>query len=143
MSDKEKTKEYHNGDLTVVWKPSICIHSGICVQMLPDVYDPKGKPWIQPENASIDELKNQIKQCPSGALSFYMKSEQDEPTQEEDFVKIHARANGSLLIEGMLEVTKPDGTVEIRKGRATFCRCGASQNMPFCDGSHKKTGFTG
>ena len=63
-------KEYKNGTLTVVWKPEKCAHSGICVKMLPEVYKPKEKPWIQAENASIEELKKQISQCPSGALSF-------------------------------------------------------------------------
>lgn len=63
-------KEYKNGNLTVVWQPSLCAHSGICVKMLPEVYNPKEKPWIKAENASIEALKNQINHCPSGALSY-------------------------------------------------------------------------
>ena len=63
-------KEYKNGNLMVVWKPERCAHAGICVKMLPKVYNPKSKPWITAENASIDELKNQIDHCPSGALSY-------------------------------------------------------------------------
>ncbi|MDC6362972.1 MULTISPECIES: (4Fe-4S)-binding protein [Flavobacteriaceae] len=67
----EITKEYSNGEITVVWKPKLCQHAGICVKMLPQVYNPKDKPWIKAENASTHELKNQIAHCPSGALSHY------------------------------------------------------------------------
>jgi len=63
-------KEYTNGDITVIWKPELCIHAGICVKLLPAVYKPKQAPWVTPENASTDQLINQIKQCPSGALSY-------------------------------------------------------------------------
>lgn len=63
-------KEYKNGQLTVIWKSERCAHAGICVKMLPKVYNPKERPWIKAENASIEELKNQINHCPSGALSY-------------------------------------------------------------------------
>lgn len=62
--------EYANGEVTLIWKPSLCIHSAICVQTLPNVYDPKARPWIRPENASGEELIAQIAKCPSGALSI-------------------------------------------------------------------------
>lgn len=68
--DKEIIKEYQKDDLTIVWKPKLCAHAGVCVKMLPSVYDPKAKPWIKQENASVEELKNQIDACPSGALSY-------------------------------------------------------------------------
>lgn len=65
-------KEYTNGELTIVWQPSLCQHSGVCVKTLPKVYHPKDTPWIKPENASTAELKAQVDKCPSGALSYYM-----------------------------------------------------------------------
>lgn len=70
--EKEIVKKYTNGELTVVWKPNLCIHSGVCVRTLPKVYNTKEKPWIKPENASTKELKAQISNCPSGALSYFM-----------------------------------------------------------------------
>jgi uncharacterized Fe-S cluster protein YjdI len=73
--EKEIIKEYSNGELTVVWKPKKCIHSGVCVKMLPQVYNPKEKPWVKVKNATTRELKNQIDNCPSGALSYYFSSE--------------------------------------------------------------------
>lgn len=69
-------KEYTNGELTIIWQPDICIHSGICVQTLPQVYKPKERPWIQIENATTDELIAQIKKCPSGALSYRLNKKE-------------------------------------------------------------------
>ena len=63
-------KEYSNGGITILWKPEQCIHSAICVKTLPKVYNPKARPWIKLENASSEELIDQVAQCPSGALSI-------------------------------------------------------------------------
>lgn len=64
------TKEYSNGEITIVWTPEKCIHAGICVKTLPQVYNPKDKPWIKIENATTKELVEQVSQCPSGALTI-------------------------------------------------------------------------
>jgi uncharacterized Fe-S cluster protein YjdI len=63
-------KEYSNGEITIVWQPKLCVHSGVCVKTLPRVYNPKERPWIKPENATTTELISQVAQCPSGALSI-------------------------------------------------------------------------
>lgn len=67
---KEIKVAYSNEDITIAWKPNLCIHAGECVKTLPQVYKPKEKPWISIENASTQELINQITKCPSGALSY-------------------------------------------------------------------------
>jgi len=66
----ENTKEYKKDDFTVIWKPQLCTHAGVCVKTLPQVYKPKATPWVNCDNASIDDLKRQIDACPSGALSY-------------------------------------------------------------------------
>ncbi|HRX10202.1 MAG TPA: (4Fe-4S)-binding protein [Draconibacterium sp.] len=76
--EKEIVKKYSNGELTVVWKPGLCIHSGVCVRTLPKVYNTKERPWIKPENASTGDLIAQINNCPSGALSFFMNSGEEK-----------------------------------------------------------------
>jgi uncharacterized Fe-S cluster protein YjdI len=63
-------KEYSNGEITIVWQPNLCTHSGVCVRTLPKVYNPKAKPWIEIDNATTEELKDQVSKCPSGALSY-------------------------------------------------------------------------
>ena len=65
-----KTIEYTNGEITILWKPKVCIHSGVCVRTLPQVYDPKARPWINPDNATSQEVIDQVSQCPSSALSI-------------------------------------------------------------------------
>ncbi len=63
-------KEYSNGEITILWQSERCTHSGICVRTLPQVYNPKERPWIKIENATSEELINQVAKCPSGALSI-------------------------------------------------------------------------
>ena len=142
---KDITKHYHNGDLTIVWKPGVCIHAGECVKALPQVYKPKEKPWITPENATIDELKAQIAKCPSGALSYVMKSDEESTAEAPaaEVTNIQVTENGPLLCQGTVDVTMADGTVVREEKMTAFCRCGASSNKPYCDGAHNKVGFQG
>ncbi len=76
------TKKYTNGEVTVVWKPSICQHTGICFMGLPQVFDPARRPWIAIDGASTGEIIAQVKACPSGALSYFMNSETDPAPTE-------------------------------------------------------------
>ena len=136
------TKKYSNGELTVVWKPAKCIHAGECVRALPKVYNPKAKPWIKAENASTEELKNQINKCPSGALSYFMEGEENQEAQSLK-TAVEVLENGPLLVYGTLTVTDQDGNEEVKNKTTAFCRCGASNNKPYCDGAHIKAAFKG
>ena len=73
-----KKIEYSNGELTIIWQPDLCQHSGICVKTLPQVYNPKERPWVKRENATTDELIAQINKCPSGALSYRLNKKEEE-----------------------------------------------------------------
>ena len=73
--EREITKHYNAGKITVVWKPHLCIHSGICFRGLPEVFDPRRKPWIITENSDAQTIREQILKCPSGALSFTENTE--------------------------------------------------------------------
>ncbi len=140
--DKSSKKEYTNGEITVVWQASKCIHSGICVKTLPKVYNPEAKPWIKVDNASSIELMQQIKKCPSGALSYYLNSEgeKQEATQE---TLIEVLENGPLLVQGKVNIRYHNGRTEQKDELTAFCRCGHSKSKPFCDGSHNEAGFEG
>jgi uncharacterized Fe-S cluster protein YjdI len=72
MDRNNLTKEYTNGEVTIVWKNALCIHSGNCVRGLREVFNPKASPWINAEGATTEQIVEQVKKCPSGALSFYM-----------------------------------------------------------------------
>ena len=71
----QKTFNYSNGEVTIVWKPELCIHSGNCARGLPEVFKPKEKPWITPEGATTERIIEQVKKCPSGALSYFLDAE--------------------------------------------------------------------
>ncbi len=60
-------------------------------------------------------------------------------------VTITLSRNGSLKVEGPVSLVNEEGKeLETREGKPIFlCRCGASSNKPFCDGTHNKIGFTG
>ena len=135
------TKEYTNGEVTVVWEPGKCIHSTICANGLPKVFRPTEKPWISAESAIEEELIDQVKKCPSGALSYYLKGEENKEAMEKE-IKVDVMKNGPLLVHGTIEVTS-NGNTETKEKTTAFCRCGASSNKPYCDGSHTKSGFEG
>lgn len=69
---KDITKKYSNGEVTIVWKPNLCIHSARCFHGLGEVFDPRKRPWITPEGSTTEKIIEQVKQCPSGALSYQM-----------------------------------------------------------------------
>lgn len=72
---KDVIKHYTNGEVTIVWKNFLCLHSANCVRGLPKVFNSRENPWIKPENASTDKLIEQVKKCPSGALSYFMNDD--------------------------------------------------------------------
>jgi len=63
-------KLYTNGDVTVVWQPELCRHTGICFRGLPAVFDPRRRPWIVMANSDTETITTQADRCPSGALSW-------------------------------------------------------------------------
>ena len=75
---KDITKKYTNGEVTIVWKPNACIHSGICFRGLSDVFNPQSRPWITPEASTTKEIIEQVKKCPSGALRYHLNSDAEE-----------------------------------------------------------------
>ena len=66
------TLKYSNGEVTVVWKPDLCIHSGNCVRGLNEVFNSQKRPWININGAATERIIEQVKKCPSGALSYFM-----------------------------------------------------------------------
>lgn len=146
MDMKSLTKKYTNGEVTIVWQPSVCIHSALCwrgEEGLLEVFNPREKPWIKPEGAPTERIIAQVRKCPSGALSFYMNNEEKNVEVENSETIVEVSTNGPLLVYGNITL-KNDKGVETHVNKVTaFCRCGASSNKPYCDGSHRKIDFKG
>ncbi len=66
----EQDKHYSNGEITVVWKPTLCQHSTKCWRGLLPVFDPRKRPWVNMQGAPSEQIRAQVAQCPSGALSI-------------------------------------------------------------------------
>jgi uncharacterized Fe-S cluster protein YjdI len=140
----EIVKEYSNKDLTVVWQPGKCIHSEKCYHGLSNVFNPKNRPWVNVSGAASLEIKNQIDKCPSGALSYKLiNSDLEKMEKIEDEQIVEVSKNGPLMVYGNINVKHHDGSKTAKHRVTAFCRCGASNNKPYCDGSHKKIGFEG
>ncbi len=145
---KDIVKKYSNGEVVVIWKPNICIHSENCFNGLPKVFDPHRRPWIDPNAADTETIIAQIKKCPSGALSFEMEKEEKPNTTSEHKSKsdfsgtIEVTKNGPLLVRGNFVIRNGEEEKHA-DGNVALCRCGSSGNKPFCDGSHKKVDFKG
>lgn len=140
---EEIIKHYTNGEVTIVWKPNLCTHAAFCWKELPEVFDPKKRPWVNAEGASTERIIKQIKRCPSGALAYFMNADgpkEDKKEKTTQMKKIEIIPNGPLLINEDITVTYNGKDINKSEG-AAFCRCGKSKNQPFCDGSHLNNEF--
>ena len=134
--------EIANGkQVRILFDGSKCIHSRGCVLSRPDVFVPNVKgEWIYPDRATPAEIAELAHQCPSGAIRYEMLNGQADETPP--LVNtVRARENGPLAFWGELNIAAAESGSQPTY-RATLCRCGASKNKPYCDGSHNAAGFT-
>ncbi len=136
---KEIIKRYTNDEVTVVWQPAKCIHAKKCAEGLPKVFNPNNRPWIQLDHADNEEIIEQVKACPSGALS--LETQQETNTMKASETKITVADKGPLLVDGKINLTLSNGDQIEKEGITALCRCGASKNKPYCDGSHNDIEF--
>ena len=124
-------------DLTLVYEGKKCIHARFCVTGAPSVFIANIKgPWIQPDAISTEALVEISHACPSGAIRYQRKDgKADEAPPPVNLISI--RESGPYAFRGELEIDGKTGTY-----RATLCRCGASKNKPYCDGSHHDVNFS-
>ncbi len=107
---------------------------------LPQVFERERKPWILPDEASAEEVARVVTLCPTGALRFERHDGGDpEPAPEQNTVQV--MRDGPLYLRGDIRIVSPEGELLHRDTRVALCRCGASQNTPFCDDSHVEAGF--
>ena len=141
-------KRYRGQHADVTWDADVCTHAGICIRDLPQVFDLDRKPWVLPDGAAGDALQARLREvvanCPSGALAMAAGTAAAEApgvaatdASEAETVTIKVRQGGPLLVKGPVVITDVAGNVLRETSNVALCRCGATQNVPFCDGSHK------
>jgi uncharacterized Fe-S cluster protein YjdI len=148
--EKEKVREYSNGEVTVFWRADLCIHSANCLIELPGVFNTRKKPWINISGATSDEIMKVVDTCPSRALThlknprYKVRKRRKTKKKTPKFARLQVLNNGPVLVTGNFIIrdarkkkVRVDGEV------AAICRCGGSKKKPFCDGSHLALGFKG
>lgn len=122
--------------LELLFEAKRCIHSRFCVTGAPQVFlaNVQG-PWIHPDAMPVERLVDIAHACPSGAIRYRrVDGASDETAPPVNLASV--REHGPYAFRGQLQI---DGSAH--GFRATLCRCGASKNKPFCDGSHHAIGF--
>jgi uncharacterized Fe-S cluster protein YjdI len=134
---------YEADGITVTYDPALCIHAAECVRRQPEVFDPRRKRWIRPELASPEVVAEAVAACPTGALQCERTAAEGAApaTPASQPVVITVGSNGPLTIRGPVRILTEGGDVLRETDRVTLCRCGATANPPFCDGSHDRIGF--
>jgi len=142
-------RNYSNGEITVFWQPKKCIHATTCYRELIDVFNPRKRPWVDMEGAPTEEIIRVVKLCPTQALSFeYNKDIEKEKLADaaaapEIDSEVRVMEDGPLVLKGNFKIYDTEGN-ELRHIKMTsLCRCGASNELPFCDGTHRKIGYIG
>ena len=121
----------------IIFDAKKCIHSRGCVLSRPDVFVPNVQgEWIHPDAATPEAVAELAHQCPSGAIAYErLDGGANEHAPKVNLARV--RENGPLAFHGELNIAGQPPTF-----RATLCRCGASNNKPYCDGGHNAAGFS-
>lgn len=130
----DKRENYVGQNITIHDNRGICAHAGRCTDGLAAVFHLNEEPWIHPESATVEDIKETINKCPSGALSYTVDGVEHPDREGEPGIFI--APNGPYLVSGgptLENTTRAEGA---SKEHITLCRCGGSKNKPFCDGSH-------
>lgn len=126
---------YAGTSLTVTFDGARCIHAAECVRGLPDVFDTHRTPWVRPDEASAEAVRQVVARCPTGALKVEGAAEQAKANEA------RLQPGGPIYCRGRLRLLDGEGGVVLEDVRMALCRCGASANKPFCDNRHRASGF--
>jgi len=166
MEKNSGGKRYRNDDITVYWKPSACVHASYCYRELIEVFDPSRRPWVDMNGASTEKIIEVVNLCPTEALAWKWNDEtrnesidndqvnhikfrrpelisESEPVDAARPVSVKVMTDGPIVLKGNFKYTYNGITKVVEDSIVSICRCGVSDHMPFCDGKHRKIGFSG
>jgi CDGSH-type Zn-finger protein/uncharacterized membrane protein YozB (DUF420 family) len=132
------SQPYRGKRITVHDNRAVCSHSGICTDNLSAVFRLGAEPWIDAGGADAEVIGALVARCPSGALSYTIDGQSPPAASGEPVIT--ASKNGPYYVSGPVELST-GGAKPAVAGRYALCRCGASNNKPYCDGTHWAMGF--
>jgi len=140
---KDKRRDYPGKEITVHDNRKICSHAAECVNNLSSVFKLGSRPWINPDASKMNDIIDVVRRCPSGALSYSIDGVEYRDPEEQRNPTVTVLKNGPYHITGGIELIGEN--IQFGEGASkehyTLCRCGASENKPFCDGAHKSSKF--
>lgn len=140
---KDKRRNYPGKEITVHDNRKICSHAAECVNNLSSVFKLGSRPWINPDGSKMNDIVDVVRRCPSGALSYSIDGVEYRDPEEQRNPIVTVLKNGPYHITGGIELIGEN--IQFGEGASkehyTLCRCGASENKPFCDGAHKSSKF--
>jgi CDGSH-type Zn-finger protein len=135
----DRRENYVGTRITIHDNRALCAHAGHCTEGLPAVFRESTQPWIDADAATVEEIVAIIGKCPSGALSYSIDGV--EHRDREGTPRVEATRNGPYAVSGGVELLGMSFGEGASTEHYTLCRCGASRNKPFCDGSHWDVNF--
>lgn len=139
-SKLNKRDSYAGKNITIHDNRAVCAHAGLCTERLSSVFKMKQEPWIDPDAEDVEKIIEIVKSCPSGALSYSVNDVEVKDCEREP--KVTVAKNGPFVVTGDIELLGQTMGDQVSKEHYTLCRCGASKNKPFCDGTHWSIGFS-
>jgi CDGSH-type Zn-finger protein/truncated hemoglobin YjbI len=140
----DRRDTYVGSQVTVYDNRGICQHSGFCTDRLATAFRVGEEPFVAPSAGRMDEIIRAVRDCPSGALGYAV-----DGVEERQLVDWHDRRqpgievtrDGPYRVTGGIPLIRSDSMDErIAEGAShehyALCRCGHSQNKPFCSGMH-------
>jgi CDGSH-type Zn-finger protein/truncated hemoglobin YjbI/ferredoxin len=140
VSDRLDT--YVGLQVTVTDNRGTCAHSGFCTDRLPTVFRRDADAFVAPSGGRMDEIILAVRSCPSGALGLAAGGrETRDPVDQDREPAIEVSKDGPYRITGGIPLLDAQGDPVVRNAGASLdhyslCRCGHSQNKPFCSGMH-------
>jgi CDGSH-type Zn-finger protein/uncharacterized Fe-S cluster protein YjdI len=135
-------KKYRGDVINVSYDIKRCMHAAECVKSgLTQVFDMNRKPWVNPDGAAADKVIDVVEGCPSGALQYAFADDADTHPEAPETNSVRPQPDSALYVRGDITLKDSDGTVLEQATRLTLCRCGQSNNKPFCDYSHHDANF--
>jgi CDGSH-type Zn-finger protein len=136
----DRRRDYVGERITIHDNRCACSHARHCINELPSVFRMGDRPWIDPDGADPERIIEVIEKCPSGALSYSVDGVEHRDLDREPAINI-TRDGPYCLVGGIEVVGEEPRADKVSREHCTCCRCGTSENKPFCDGSHWQVGF--